>query len=286
MDKMIDILLNYLAQIISIIVGLIAIYSFYRSIKKQETRENGDSGGKINLKLSLLLSAGVILVILGFFFLFEHGEAESLKEKEQIRWDFVQIQNTFQYDVLAPFSKMIDTTYPGPVKDETVLKIAHRLFNKLKNIPDNKLNLSLSIFKYDNLAYITLVISSFEQENNNKVAFNWADKCIVHVQHTLVLIDSLYGLDQDEDKEKLTLWVSNDDFVNRNHFLWAWALAIKINNISVLSAELNEKRIENIEKNLRDDLLEQLNLIDNGKYKNKYQKNNKDFQKLRRKFPE
>jgi len=280
-----------LGQIISIIVGLISIYSFYKSIKKQKNHVETNSVTKINIKLSILLSAGVIFITLGVFFIFYQSEAKSeanfyqrearnIKEREQIRTNLWQIRNSFQYDVLAPFSKMIDTSYTGPVEDETVLKLAHRLFNKLENIPDNKLNLSLSIFKYDNLAYISLVISSFEQENNDNVAFNWADKCISHTQQTLMLIDSLFRLEQDEDKEKLTLWVSNDNFVNRNHFLWAWALAIKINNISVLSEEYNQRRLESTKKNLQNELLNQLDLIDNGNYTNNYLKNNKDFQKL------
>jgi hypothetical protein len=215
--------IQFFATIVGIASGIISIVTSIRGFRKKSRATNN------NLIYSLLAITGILIISISLYF----GTILPPKPSEATRYRFTVIQGQV-YDIILDYQTVLDDTLrPFPQQRIANMQIkANELYKELSRESDHNLDIGLRIYKHDNLTYLLVLLASFESVLNNKAgALNFSEQAIKEARTTLDYISELRNLNARQGNTTylgLIKWIDNDQFENRIHYLWGWALVLKL----------------------------------------------------------
>ena len=215
--------IQFLATIVGIASGILSIAASIRGFRKKQKSANN------NLIYVLLVVMGILIISISLYF----GTIHPPKHSEATRYRLTIIQGQI-YEIILDYQTVLDDTlrlFPQQRIVEMQIK-ADELYKELTRESDANLDIGLKIYKHDNLTYILVLLASFESVLTHKTgALNFSDQVIKEAGTTLDYISELKDLNTRQGNTTyhgLMKWIDNDQFENRIHYLWGWALAVKL----------------------------------------------------------
>jgi len=222
--------LQIISLAINIIGGIASLLAGFLGYKGQKGSEEKEQAKKRHIaKLVIFIIAGIfgLYLITGSTYYFTRKHYE---KKADIQRRLGQYRDQFYHDILFKYANLIDNPQVTFKDTCTLLFQSENFFRKTLSLIENGSNEGIKIFKNDYLCYLSVIISTLQQDKDSTRV--WADSCLYFAKITFDSIDKIKKKYRQDGKNLKNLldWIKRDDLENRLHYLWAWALAVKILN--------------------------------------------------------